>query len=315
MKLPHPISIEEISRLTACVSVVQHHQHITGINEIHKVETGDLMFTDHPKYYKRALQSAASVIILNQQENIDNPHNKTILYHPDPFTPYNFLTQYFSPKQYIYQQTNFKTNANIGANTIIQQGAVIGDGVNIGNNCIIYPNVVIHNNVSIGNNVIIHAGTIVGSDAFYYKKRTTAYEKMHTCGQVIIENDVEIGANCTIDSGVSGNTVIGQGTKIDNLVHLAHGVEIGKNCLIAAQVGIAGKTIIEDDVILWGQVGVSKSLTIGKGAIIQAQSGVGKTIEGGKVYFGSPVKESRKAMRQMAILNQLEKMWDKLKKL
>jgi UDP-3-O-[3-hydroxymyristoyl] glucosamine N-acyltransferase len=174
--------------------------------------------------------------------------------------------------------------------------------------------VVIYNNVKIGDNVEIHAGTVIGGPAFYYKGRPEGYEKWHSCGQVIIEDNVEIGPNCTIDKGVSGNTVIGEGTKLDNLVHIAHGVEIGKQCLIASQVGIAGKTIIEDNVIIYGQAGVSKSLRIGAKAIISAKAGVSKSLEGGKLYFGTPATEARTKWRELAALRQLPDILRKLKK-
>ena len=155
----------------------------------------------------------------------------------------------------------------MGKNRIMPD-AYIGNHVRIGKNCIIHPNVTILDHCIIGDNVIIQAGTVIGSDAFYYNKKTNRdvhYKKMISCGRVIIEDCVEIGAGCTIDRGVSDDTVIGAGTKMDNMVHIGHDTVIGKNCLFAAQVGIAGATTIEDNVILWGQVGVSKTLTIGKG--------------------------------------------------
>jgi UDP-3-O-[3-hydroxymyristoyl] glucosamine N-acyltransferase len=191
----------------------------------------------------------------------------------------------------------------------------IGNHVSIGKDCIIHPNVTILDHCIIGNNVIIQAGTVVGSDAFYYNKKANRdihYKKMNSCGRVVIEDFVEIGANCTIDRGVSGDTVIGAGTKIDNLVHIGHDTEVGKNCLFAGQVGIAGATKIEDNVILWGQVGVSKTLTIGKGAIVYAQSGVKDSIDGGKVYFGSPVEDAREKMKEFVWIKRIPQLWEKV---
>ena len=152
-------------------------------------------------------------------------------------------------------------------------------------------------------------------DAFYYNKKTNRdihYKKMSSCGRVILEDFVELGANCTIDRGVSGDTVIGAGTKIDNLVHIGHDTEIGKNCLFAGQVGIAGATKIEDNVILWGQVGVSKTLTIGKNAVVYAQSGVKDSIEGNKVYFGSPVEDAREKMKEFVWIKRIPQLWEKV---
>jgi len=187
--------------------------------------------------------------------------------------------------------------------------------VRIGNDCVIHPNVTILDHCEIGNGVIIQSGTVIGSDAFYYntkKNRETWYKKMESCGRVVIEDHVEIGAGCTIDRGVSGDTVIGRGTKIDNLVQVGHDTVIGRNCLIAAQVGIAGATTIGNGVILWGQVGVSKTLTIGDNAIVYAQSGVPSSLEGGKTYFGSPVEEASEKMRERVWIKRIPELWKKV---
>ncbi|HEY0274342.1 MAG TPA: UDP-3-O-(3-hydroxymyristoyl)glucosamine N-acyltransferase, partial [Chitinophaga sp.] len=140
------------------------------------------------------------------------------------------------------------------------------------------------------------------------------YDKMESCGRVVIEDFVEIGACCTVDKGVSGDTIIGKGTKMDNQIHIGHGVVIGRNCLIAAQVGIAGKTIIEDEVIIWGQVGISKDLTIGKGAVLNAQSGVPSSLPGGKVYFGTPALDAKEKMKELAWVKRIHEMWAMLTK-
>ncbi|HRO71027.1 MAG TPA: UDP-3-O-(3-hydroxymyristoyl)glucosamine N-acyltransferase, partial [Chitinophagaceae bacterium] len=150
---------------------------------------------------------------------------------------------------------------------------------------------------------------------FYYNKKTNLdihYKKMLSCGRVVIGNAVEIGAGCTIDRGVTGDTVIGAGTKIDNLVHIGHDTVIGRNCLFAAQVGIAGATTIEDNVILWGQVGVSKTLTIGEGAVLNAQSGVKDSLPGGKAYFGSPAQDVREKMRELVWIKRIPQLWEKV---
>jgi UDP-3-O-[3-hydroxymyristoyl] glucosamine N-acyltransferase len=154
---------------------------------------------------------------------------------------------------------------------------------------------------------------VIGADAFYYKRRPEGYDKLLSSGRVVIEDDVEIGASCTIDKGVSGDTVLGKGTKLDNQIHIGHDTVIGKHCLFAAQVGIAGVTKIEDEVILWGQVGVSKDLTIGKGAIVLAQSGVPKSIEGGKTYYGTPVGEARSKMKEQAYIKRIPDMLETLR--
>lgn len=301
MKFKELVSVESLIDLTSARLIETNHTHIDGINEIHKVTPGDITFVDHPKYYSKALESDAWVVLINQTD-APNPNKKTILYTDDPFNAYNTLVRYFSPFE---PMLKLNGNALIGENTIIMHGAIVGNNVTIGSNCLIYPNVVIYPNSHIGNNVIIHANTVIGSDAFYFKRRANGYDKMYSCGRVIIEDNVEIGACCTIDIGVSGDTIIGKGTKFDNHIHVGHGAVIGENCLFAAQVGIGGKTHIENNVSLWGQVGVSKTLTIGAGASVLAQSGVAHSLEGGKTYFGSPAIESRTMMRQIGMLKQL----------
>ena len=194
--------------------------------------------------------------------------------------------------------SRFHESIVLGEGSLLEHNVVVGENVTIGKNCLIRPNVVIYPNCTIGDNVIIHANTTIGADAFYFKNRGSHYEKLETCGEVIIENDVEIGSGCTIDRGVSGKTFIGAHTKIDNQVHIGHGVEMGKRCLIAAQVGIGGKTLIGDDVKIWGQVGIKADVTIGDGAVIYAGSGVSRSLDGEKVYFGAPAMEMGKWKEQ-----------------
>ncbi len=283
----------------------------TGINEIHKVTPGDISFVDHEKYYDTCLRSAATFIIINKK--VDCPDGKTLFVCEDPFSAYVKLVKHFRP--FVPSDKMVSDSALIGEDTVIMPGAFIGHHVTIGRNCLIHPNVTIYDHTEIGDNVIIHAGTVLGADAFYFKRRkerASQYDKLESCGRVIIHDDVEIGAGCTIDKGVSGDTVIGRGTKLDNQVHIGHGTVIGSNCLFAAQVGIAGKARIEDEVILWGQVGVNKDLTIGRGAVVYAQSGVPSSLEGGKVYFGSPVDEARTKMKELAASKMLPEIWKRI---
>jgi UDP-3-O-[3-hydroxymyristoyl] glucosamine N-acyltransferase len=281
---------------------------VTGINEIHMVHEGDITFVDHPKYYSKALNSAATVIIIDKET--EAPEGKHLLISDDPFRDYNKLTKHFRP----FERANkpISDTAEIGEGTIIQPGVFIGNHVKIGKNCIIHSNVSIYDDTIIGDDCVIQANAVIGGDAFYFK----LYEgkgrvKMHSCGRAILHDKVEVGANCTVDRGVSGDTVIGEGTKLDNLIHIGHDSVIGKNCVFAAQVGIAGVVIIEDNVSLWGQVGVSKDLIIGKGASVMAQSGVSKTLEGGKDYFGSPAREARLKWKEMALVGRLPELFNK----
>lgn len=311
MRLDKPVTVKWIADFIGAELSGNASATARGINEIHKVEQGDIVFVDHPKYYQTCINSAATVIIIDKLT--DFPKEKTLLIVKEPFEAYLKLVNHFRP--FNPSAKSISETANIGKNTIIMPNAFIGNDVRIGNDCIIHPNVTILDHCVIGNNVIIQAGTVIGSDAFYYNKKTNRdihYRKMNSCGRVILGDFVEVGANCTIDRGVSGDTVIGAGTKIDNLVHIGHDTEIGKNCLFAGQVGIAGATKIEDNVILWGQVGVSKTLTIGKNAIVYAQSGVKDSIEGNKVYFGSPVEDAREKMKEFVWIKRIPQLWEKV---
>ena len=192
-------------------------------------------------------------------------------------------------------------------------GVYLGNNVTIGNDCVLHANVTIYDNCTIGSNVIIHANTVIGADAFYYKTRSNEHDKMHTCGGVEIEDDVEIGALCTIDRGVSGNTVIGAGTKIDNQVQIGHDTQVGKMCLIASQVGVSGCVVIKDKATLWGQVGVKSDVVVGEGAVLLAQAGLGEDVPDGAAYFGSPAGDARSKMREIAALKRLPEVIRKLK--
>lgn len=311
MKFEKPVALQEIARLIGAEIIGDANRAATGINEIHRVEEGDLVFVDHPKYYKTCIDSAASFIIINQRTEF--PSHKSLLLVEQPFEAYQTITAYFRPFQAIHQ--TISDTSTIGEGTIVMQGAIIGHHVRIGNNCVIHPNAVIMNHCVLGNDVVVQSGSIIGSDAFYYNKKTNRdvhYKRMNSCGRVVIEDGVEIGAQCTIDRGVSADTIIGRGTKIDNLVHIGHDTIIGKNCLLAAQVGIAGATVIEDEVILWGQVGVSKTLTIGKGAEVYAQSGVPSSIRGGKKYFGSPAEDAMEKKKELVWIKRIPQLWSKV---
>jgi len=314
MQFPAPVSVEWIASLINAELLGNKNGQATGINEIHRVEPGDLVFVDHPKYYDKCINSAASFIIINKATNI--PEGKALLVVADPFEAYCKIVAHFRPFE--KATGSISSSATVGEGTVIYPSAFIGHHVRIGKNCIIHPQVTILDHCIIGDNVIIQASTVIGSDAFYYngkKDRELWYKKMPSCGRVIISNEVEIGANCSIDRGVSHDTFIGEGTKIDNMVHIGHDSVIGKNCLIAAQVGIAGVVNIEDGVTLWGQVGVSKTLTIGENATVFAQSGIPKSIEGNQQYFGSPADVAKLKMKELTWVRRIPEMWEKLNRL
>ena len=303
MKFKKPQTLKEIATLINTDFIGDDNFEILGINEIHVVEKGDIVFVDHPKYYDKALNSAATTILINKK--VDCPEGKALLISDDPFRDFNKITKHFNP--FIASKESIAETAIIGEGTIIQPNVFIGNNVTIGKNCVIHPNVTIYDNSVLGDHVTIHANTVLGADAFYYKKRPEGFDKLISGGRVVIENNVDLGASCTIDKGVTGDTTIKEGTKIDNQVHVGHDTVIGKKCLIASQTGIAGCVIIEDEVTIWGQVGTNSGITIGKGAIILGQTGVTKSVAGGKSYFGTPIEESREKLKQIAGLKRLLK--------
>jgi UDP-3-O-[3-hydroxymyristoyl] glucosamine N-acyltransferase len=309
MKLSPAQTLKQIAELIGAKLIGDANFIVSGINEIHMVEKGDLSFVDHPKYYDKCLNSAATTILINKE--VECPQGKALLISDDPFRDYNKLVNHFRP--FVSQQHAVNMNAKIGEGTVIQPNVFIGNNVVIGKNCLIHPNVTIYDHTVIGDNVVIHAGAVLGADAFYFKRLPEGYDKMTSCGRVVIKDNVEIGACCTIDKGVTGDTTIGKGTKLDNQVHIGHDTVVGENCLFAAQVGVAGVVKIENDVILWGQVGVQKDLVIGEGAIVLGQSGVPKSLEGGKTYFGSPTQEAREKMKELAMVKRLPEIIEKLK--
>lgn len=309
MKFTKTYRLQDIAAIIGCSYVGADDFPVDGMNEIHVVEPGDIVFVDHPKYYDKALQSAATIVLINKE--VDCPPGKALLVSDDPFRDFNKLTRYFRPFQPML--ASIAESAEIGEGTVIQPQAVIGNHVKIGKNCVIHSNVVVYDHAVIGDNVIIHAGTVIGADAFYYKKRPEGFDQLLTGGRVVIEDNVGIGALCTIDRGVTGDTTIGAGTKIDNQVHVGHDSIIGKKCLIAAQAGIAGCVVIGDEVTIWGQAGTTSGITIGDKAVLLGQSGVSKSIEGGKTYFGSPAEESREKFKQLAHIKRIPEILDKFK--
>jgi UDP-3-O-[3-hydroxymyristoyl] glucosamine N-acyltransferase len=311
MKFSTPVSIQWIASFINAELAGDENGQAQGINELHNVQPGDIAFVDHPKYYNTCVNSAASYIIINKKTEV--PAGKALLIVPDPFEAYLKIVRHFKP--FTPSSKMISDTALIGQDTLVMPNVFIGNRVTIGSGVLIHPNVTIYDDCIIGDDVVIHAGTVIGSDAFYFntkKNREVWYQKMDSCGRVIIENNVEIGAGCTIDRGVSADTIIGRGTKFDNMIHIGHDVVIGKNCLIAAQVGIAGCTIVGDGVTMWGQAGISKTLKIGDNAVVLAQSGVGENIGDGQVYFGTPAGPALQKQKELVWIKRIPEIWAKV---
>lgn len=303
MKLQTPHTVQQLAEMLGCTFKGDPQHLVTGVNEIHMVEPGDLVFVDHPKYYDKALNSAATTILIDKE--VDCPEGKALIISPAPFDDYNRLTKHFSPWQ--PQREMISGDASIHETAFIYPNVFIGKRVKIGANVTIYPGALIYDDTTIEDNVTIGPNTVIGHYAFYYKQKPEGRERMHSCGGVLIRENAEVGALCTIDRGVSAITVIGKGTKLDNQVHVGHDTVIGGNCLLAANVGLAGCVTIEDNVILWGQVGCASDIVVGEGAVVLAQSGIAKSLKGGNTYFGSPAGEVREKFKEMAAVRQLLK--------
>lgn len=311
MRFAKTQDLQTIAEIIGCEFVGESTFPVYGMNEIHVVQSGEIVFVDHPKYYDKALNSNATIILINK--DVECPEGKALLISDDPFRDFNKLSKFFNPFK---PATEARANdAVIGEGTVIQPNVFIGHNVVIGKNCVIHPNVVLYDGTIIGDNVVIHAGAILGADAFYYKKRPEGFDPLVSCGRVVIEDNVGIGALCTIDRGVTGDTTIKEGAKIDNQVHIGHDTVVGVRSLIAAQCGIAGCVIIEDEVTLWGQVGTTSGITIGTKAVVLAQSGVSKSLVGGKSYFGYPAEESRDKLKQLASIKRIPELIAKTKNL
>ena len=300
MTFEQPQTLRKIAEIIGARFIGDENFPVFGTNEIHMVREGDIVFVNHPKYYDKALNSNATIILIDKE--VECPKGTVLLVSDDPFRDFNKINTYFT------KISNFKENiddAIVGEGTFIHPSVVIGNGVRIGKNCHIFPNVVIGDRTEIGDNVVIQSGTIIGGDAFYYRKLNGNFDRLISVGNVLIENNVEIGNLCTIDRGVTASTIIGEGSILDNQIQIGHDTVIGKRCLIASQTGIAGCCIIEDEVTMWGQVGVASGLKIEKGTILLAQVGVNRNLEKG-TYFGPIAEDFRGYLKKEVKLRNLK---------
>ena len=311
MKFPKTYLLQEIAAIIDCEYVGEATFPVYGMNEIHVVEQGDIVFVDHPKYYDKCINSLADFILINKE--VDCPTGKALLIVANPFEAYCKIVNHFRP--FTPSTTIISNSAKIGEGSFIYPNSFIGNNVVIGKNCIIYPNVSILDYCVLGDNVIIQSSTVIGSDAFYYNtKKDNAfwYKRMPSCGTVLIEDNVEIGSGCTIDRGVSHNTIIGAGTKFDNQIHIGHDTVVGKNCLFATGVIVAGVVTIEDGVTIWGGVIVNKTLTIGENAVLLGRTGVSSSIMGNKTYWGTPAQEASVVKRELIWIKRIPQIWEKV---
>lgn len=300
MRFQQPQTLRSISEITGAKMIGDENFPVLGTNEIHRVQNGEIVFVNHPKYYEKALNSAATIILIDKV--VDCPPGKALLVSDDPFRDFNKINTHF---RRIFNFTKELHDLEIGEGTQIHPSAVIGNEVRIGKNCLIFPHVVIGDYTVIGDNVTIQSGTVLGGDAFYYRKLDGNFDRLISVGNVIIENNVEIGNNCTIDRGVTDSTIIGEGSVLDNQIQIGHDTVIGKKCLIASQVGIAGCCILEDEVTVWGQVGMASGVRVASGTVLLGKTGVNKDLKKG-TYFGPLAEEFKEFLKKEIKLKNLK---------
>lgn len=299
MTFNQPQNLKTIAALIGAKFVGDENFQVFGTNEIHMVKQGEIVFVNHPKYYDKALNSPATIILIDKE--VDCPEGKALLISDDPFRDFNKINTHFTK---IFNFREELHNVEVGEGTFIHPTAVIGNDVTIGKNCHIFPNVVIGDRTVIGDNVVIQANTVLGGDAFYYRKLNGSFDRLISVGNVVIENNVEIGNGCTVDRGVTDSTVIGEGSVLDNQIQIGHDTVIGKKVLIASQTGIAGCCIIEDEVTVWGQVGMASGVRVESGTVLLAKCGVNRDLKKG-TYFGPIAEEFREYLRKEVKLKNL----------
>lgn len=325
-------SVKELASLINGEAVGDVAAQIHSLSSIESAKEGEMAFAFSKEHLQRLEETAASCIVVPKEFNF--PSKKTLIKTPNPREAFiNLLNFFYRPARkkpeihkqavisndaslgkdvYIGPYAVIEDGATIGDNTTIEAGVYVGKETKIGKGTFIYPNVTVYHNCTIGNNVIIHSGTVIGSDGFGFIQKDGIHHKIPQIGKVVIGDNVEIGSNVSIDRATVGETVIGDGTKLDNIIQIAHNVKIGKNVVMAGESGIAGSAIIEDNVTIAAQVGIKDHVRIGKGAIIAAKSAVKDDIEPGKIVAGIPAKDGRELAKELAAVTKLTKNINKI---
>jgi len=329
------VTLEAVAKAIDGTVVGDGSVEITGVAGIREAREGDLTFLANPRYESYLDVTQASAIIVSENHrNIGKP----LIQNPNPYLAFLKAIRLFageaerpcaglhptavvSEEAYVAQDASIgpyvviERGASIGARTIVHAGCYVGARARLGDETLLYPNVTVREECVLGDRVIVHSGTVVGSDGFGFVRDGDVYRKLPQVGNVVVEDDVEIGANVTIDRATTGTTRIGAGSKIDNLVQIAHNVQVGENCIIVAQVGISGSTVLGDHVVLAGQVGIVGHIEIGDGASVGAQSGVSKSVKAGERMFGYPAMPLRQAKRIEASIRNLPELIQTVRRL
>ena len=329
------VTLEAVAKAIDGTVVGDGSVEITGVAGIREAREGDLTFLANPRYESYLDQTQASAIIVSENHR---SIGKPLIQNPNPYLAFLKAIRLFageaerpcagvhptavvSEEAYVAQDASIgpyvviERGASIGARAIVHAGCYVGACARLGDEILLYPNVTVREECVLGDRVIVHSGTVVGSDGFGFVRDGDVYRKLPQVGNVVVEDDVEIGANVTIDRATTGTTRIGAGSKIDNLVQIAHNVQVGENCIIVAQVGISGSTVLGDHVVLAGQVGIVGHIEIGDGASVGAQSGVSKSVKAGERMFGYPAMPLRQAKRIEASIRNLPELIQTVRRL
>ncbi|MFQ6674715.1 MAG: UDP-3-O-(3-hydroxymyristoyl)glucosamine N-acyltransferase [Fidelibacterota bacterium] len=307
---------------------------IKGVAELHRASPGSISFLHDPRYRKFLKTTKASAVVVTRDEEVghinairvDNPalSFSRIMDHFAPVIP---VPKEIHPTARVAPGVKVGAGVGVGAYAVVEEGSVLGDnaiigphsyvghGSTIGRETELKYHVCIYPHSVIGERVVIHSGTVIGSRGFGYETEDGIHHKISQIGRVVIGNDAEIGANCAIDRGTLGDTVIGDGSKLDNLVHIAHNVRLGRGCLVTGQVGIAGSTVIGDYVVFAGQSGVVDHVEVGAGARVAAKAGITKSVPGDKTYAGMPARDIREKRRLDALVRRLPELVRKIREL
>jgi UDP-3-O-[3-hydroxymyristoyl] glucosamine N-acyltransferase len=290
---------------------------ITGVGTLEDAKAGQVTFLANPRYLKQLETTAASAVIVAPSVKSDR---LPLLKAKDPYYAFALAVRFLTgerkhPFAGIHPKATVDPSATIGEGTIVYPGVYIGPRVRVGRDCVLYANVVIYEDCAIGDRVVIHANTSIGPDGFGFATHGGVHHEIPQIGNVIVEDDVEIGANCAIDRAALGSTVIGKGSKLNDLIAIGHNTKMGPHCLIVSQVGIAGSATLGHHVTLAGQVGVAGHIEVGDNVTVGAQAGVTNSVPEQSVLLGSPAMPIRQARRVAAVFVQLPELQDRVKKL
>jgi UDP-3-O-[3-hydroxymyristoyl] glucosamine N-acyltransferase len=311
------MTLEELARYIGADVIGDKSLDVTSVATLDDANPGQLSFVANPKYARQLETTRATAVVVGLNVHSDRV---ALLRTKDPYYAYSQAIVALHghrkhPHQGIHPKASIEPTATIGEGTVIYPGVYVGAHAKVGRSCILYPNVVVYETCTLGDRVTVHGGTVIGQDGFGYATHGGVHHKIPMVGNVVIEDDVEIGANCTIDRATLGSTIIGKGTKIGNLNNVAHNTRIGANGLLVGGIHIAGSVTIGQRAVIAGQVGIAGHLKIGDGVTIGAQAGVISDVPDQSTILGVPAMPASQARRVYSVFTQLPELLDRIKRL